>query len=56
MNKINPVERSAAAGAALLITLAVVWAMGSMGYPAPAAASTNPGIAAGASPMHCRPG
>ena len=56
MNKINSVERGAAAGAALLITLAVLWAMGSMGYPSPAEAGVKSGIAAGASPMHCKPG
>jgi hypothetical protein len=54
MNKPNTIERGAAASAALLITLAVVWSMGSLGYPSPAAA--NPGIAAGTSTMHCRPG
>ena len=54
MNKINSVERGAAAGVALAITLAVVWAMGSMGYPAPAAAA--PGVTAGAGAPLCRPG
>lgn len=54
MNKINSVEHGAAAGAALLITLAVVWAFATMGYPAPAEATT--GIAAGMSTQHCRPG
>lgn len=54
MNKINSVEHGAAAGAAVLITLAVVWAFATMGYPPPVEAKT--GIAAGASPKHCRPG
>lgn len=54
MNKINSVEHGAAAGAALLITLAVVWAFATMGYPAPVEARA--GIAAGMSTQHCRPG
>jgi hypothetical protein len=54
MNKLNRIEHGAAAGAALLITLAVVWAFATIGYPAPAEASA--GIAAGTSSMHCRPG
>ena len=54
MNKINSVEHGAAAGAALLITLAVVWAFATMGYPAPAEAKA--GIAASTSAKHCRPG
>ena len=54
MNKHNSFERGAAASAALLLTLLVVWGMGTMGYPAPAAA--KPGMTAGASTMHCRPG
>jgi len=35
MNKPNTIERGAAASAAPLITLAVVWSMGSLGYPSP---------------------
>jgi hypothetical protein len=54
MNKVNSVERGAAAGAALLITLTVVWSMGSMGYPAPASAA--PGVTPATNPAQCRPG
>ena len=54
MNKVNSVERGAAAGAALLITLVVVWSMGSLGYPAPAAAAS--GVTAGTNAAQCRPG
>ena len=54
MNKLNRIERGAAAGAALMITLAVVWTFATMGYPAPAEA--KPGITAGAATLHCRPG
>ena len=54
MNKLNRIEHGAAAGAALVITLAVVWAFATLGYPAPAEAKA--GSAAGASPLHCRPG
>jgi len=54
MNKPNNIERGAAASAALLITLTVVWSMGAMGYPSPVAA--KPGITAGVSTTHCRPG
>ena len=54
MNNLNRIEHSAAAGAALVITLAVVWVFAAMGYPAPAEA--KPGITAVSATMHCRPG
>ena len=54
MNKLNRIEHGAAAGAALAITLTVVWVFATMGYPAPAEAKL--GITAGAVAPHCRPG
>lgn len=54
MNTLNRIEHSVAAGAALAITLTVVWAFAVMGYPTPAEA--KPRITAGAATMHCRPG
>ena len=53
MNKVNRIEHGAAASVALAITVAVVWAFATMGYPAPAQAKS---FAAGGSSMHCRPG
>jgi hypothetical protein len=38
MNKLNRIEHGAAAGAALVITLTVVWVFATMGYPTPAEA------------------
>ena len=54
MNKLNRIEHGAAAGAALVITLTVVWVFATMGYPTPAEAKSR--ITAGAATQYCRPG
>jgi len=54
MRKTNPLEHGAAAGAAMFITLTVVWAFATLGYPSPADAAAKAGIAA--STLHCRSG